>query len=208
MLRETYYYGKFEYPRGSKKWYAVSHESIITKDIFDKVQESLSVIPKRKPGTLEFDFTRMIQCGSCESGVTAEEKFKHLSDGTIKRYVYYHCSKGKRVPCDEPYIREEDLLTQLLQLLDRIEIDEMCVHTQLTSELERYQKFMNNVLNTNNNIKTPKVDIRNYAKYVLQDGTREEKRNVLSCLKSKLILRHQKISLTQQENQKQVKTTF
>lgn len=175
------------------------HYKAKPSQVFNIFQESLAVIPKRKPGTLEFDFTRMIQCGSCESGVTAEEKFKHLSDGTVRRYVYYHCSKGKRVPCDEPYIREEDLLTQLLQLLDRIEIDEMCVHTQLSNELERYQKFMNNVLNTNNNIKAPKVDIRSYAKYVLQNGTREEKRNVLMCLRSKLQLSNQKVVLAERQ---------
>ncbi|MFH1767372.1 MAG: recombinase family protein [Patescibacteria group bacterium] len=195
MLRDTYYYGKFEYPRGSGQWYVVNHESIITKDVFDTAQDNLTVIPKRKPGTQEFDFTKMIVCGSCGSGVTAEEKFKHLSDGTVRRYVYYHCSKGKRVPCDEPYIREEDLLTQLLQLIDEIEIDEMCVHEQLTNELERYQKFMNRVLRINDGMKAPEVDIRSYAKYVLKEGTREEKRDVLSCLQSKLTLYDQKISL-------------
>ena len=195
ILRDTYYYGKFEYPRGSEQWYMVNHESITTKNIFDKVQENLTVAPKRKPGTQEFDFTRMIQCGSCGSGVTAEEKFKHLSDGTVRRYVYYHCSKGKRIPCDEPYIREEDLLTQLLQLIDEIEIDEMCVHEQLSSELERYKKFMIGVLQVNGGIVAPEVDIRSYAKYVLRDGTREEKRSVLLCLKSKLTLQNQHVTL-------------
>jgi len=197
ILRDTYYYGKFEYPRGSGQWYMVNHESITTKDVFDRAQENLTVAPKRKPGTQEFDFTRMIQCGSCGSGVTAEEKFKHLSDGTVRRYVYYHCSKGKRIPCDEPYIREEDLLTQLLQLIDEIEIDEMCVHEQLSSELERYKKFMIGVLQVNGGIKAPEIDIRSYAKYVLQDGTREEKRSVLLCLRSKLQLSNQKIELSE-----------
>lgn len=196
ILRDTYYYGKFEYPRGSGTWYNVSHESIITKDVFDKAQENLEVTPKRKPGTQEFDFTKMIICGSCSSGVTAEEKFKHLSDGTVRRYVYYHCSKGKRVPCDEPYIREEDLLTQLLQLIDEIEIDEICVHEQLASEMERYKKFMLGVLRMNEGVEAPEVDIRSYTKYVLQDGTREEKRSVLMCLKSKLHLSSQKIKLS------------
>lgn len=137
------------------------------------------------------EFCRLLE----SEGVTAEEKFKHLSDGTVRRYVYYHCSKGKRLPCDEPYIREEDLLTQLLQLINDIEIDEMCVHEQLTSELERYQKFMNGVLQMNGGIEAPEVDIRSYAKYVLKEGTREEKRGVLACLQTKLFLLNQRVSL-------------
>lgn len=196
MLRDTYYYGRFEYPKGSGNWYDANHESIITKELFDLVQENITVISKTRPGTKEFDFTRLMQCGACESSITAEERFKKISDGTIHRYVYYHCSKGKRVPCDEPYIREEDLLTQLLNLMDSINIDEMCVHEKLAKELERYQKFAVGVLQMGiTPLTAPTVDIRSYAKYVLKEGSRDEKRDVLSCLRTKLILTNQVISL-------------
>ena len=196
MLRDTYYYGRFEYPKGSDTWYDVNHESIITKELFDLVQENITVISKTRPGTKEFDFTRLMQCGACGSSITAEERFKKISDGTINRYVYYHCSKGKRVPCDEPYIREEELLAQLLDLIDRINIDEMCVHEKLAKELERYQKFAAGVLQMGiTPLAAPTVDIRSYAKYVLKEGSRDEKRDVLSCLRTKLLLTNQKISM-------------
>ena len=198
MLRDTYYHGRFEYPKGSGSWYDVNHESIITKELFEIVQEKLTVVPKTRPGTKEFDFTRLIQCGACESGITAEERFKKISNGTIRRYVYYHCSKGKRLPCNEPYIREEALLEQLLQLMDDIDIDEMCIHEKLAKELERYQKFAAGVLNMSAvTTSAPTVDIRSYAKYVLKEGSRDEKRDVLSCLKTHLVLQDQKIFLAQ-----------
>lgn len=197
MLRDTYYYGKFEYPKGSGNWYAVNHKSILSKKLFDLAQENIVTTKRRKPGTQQFDFTRMIICGGCGSGICAEEKFKQIKDGSVHRYVYYRCSKGKRVECHEPYVREEALLEQLLKLMDNINIDEMCVHEKLARELERYQKFTTSVLNANNTLTASTVDIRSYAKYVLNEGTREEKRDVLSCLKSKLQLKNQCVSLLQ-----------
>ncbi|MDP2593851.1 MAG: hypothetical protein Q8P36_00720, partial [bacterium] len=99
-------------------------------------------------------------------------------------------------PCDEPYIREEKLLTQLLNLMDSINIDEMCVHEKLAKELERYQKFAVSVLQMGAApINAPTVDIRSYAKYVLKEGSRDEKRDVLSCIRTQLILSDQQVCL-------------
>lgn len=38
-------------------------------------------------------------------------------------------------------------------------------------------------------IKVVDIDIRNYAKYILREGTIYEKRELLGCFKSRLILR-------------------
>jgi hypothetical protein len=54
-------------------------------------------------------------------------------------------------------------------------------------------------MQSNDSLEMPEVDIRSYAKYVLQDGTREEKRSVLMCLKSKMKLTNQKISLASEQ---------
>ncbi len=195
LLRDTYYYGKFEYPKGSGNWYKVNHKSIITKKIFDLVQENIVATKKRKPGTLQFDFTRLMTCGGCGSGISAEEKYKQLKNGSVNRYVYYRCSKGKRVECHEPYIREEQMLEQLLNIIDIIDIDELCVKKKLAKDLARYQKFMSGVFTEGGNLPAPQVDMRSYAKYVLREGTRDEKHEILSCLKSQLQLKDQKISL-------------
>jgi hypothetical protein len=39
------------------------------------------------------------------------------------------------------------------------------------------------------------IDIRNYAKYLLKQGTIIEKRELLSCFKSRLILKDKKITV-------------
>ncbi|MBI3274131.1 MAG: recombinase family protein, partial [Candidatus Colwellbacteria bacterium] len=41
ILQNPFYYGVFEYPEKSGNWYTGKHEPIITKEIFDKVQEHL-----------------------------------------------------------------------------------------------------------------------------------------------------------------------
>lgn len=195
MLNSTYYCGMFEYPVGGGKWYKVNHESIITKELFEQVQVRLSVRPKTMPGTKEFDFTRLLKCGTCGSGVTAEEKFKRYKDETIRRYVYYHCTRSRDMHCPEKYIREEALIEQLFKVMDKINLNKIAAQEKLIKEMERYNRFNQNVLekSSDGNIKIPKVDIRNYAKYILADGSREEKRELLSCLKTKLYLKNRTI---------------
>lgn len=48
-----------------------------------------------------------------------------------------------------------------------------------------------------NKIKIPKMDVRGYAKHVLKNGTAEEKKDILGCLKSRLFLADGKINLQQ-----------
>lgn len=43
--------------------------------------------------------------------------------------------------------------------------------------------------------KSKEIDIRNYAKYILKEGTVYEKRELLSCLKTKLILNNKELRL-------------
>ena len=197
ILSEHFYYGKFEYPKGSSNWYKGGYEPIITEELFNQVRAKLLVSPRRHPGTNEYDFTKLFTCGNCGSGITAEEKFKKISDGTRRRYVYYHCSRFKNEKCNEKYIREEELLKQLLEIIDKIDVDEIKLETKMEREIMRYRKFYYGVLNQVGKIeKRPiDVDIRNYAKYVLIEGSRDEKREILNCLRSKLELKDKTLYL-------------
>ncbi len=113
ILRNHFYYGEFEYPVGSGKWYAGKHTPIIDKNLFDTAQDSLNenYIPKTE--TKEFAFTKLMKCGYCGAGITADEKFKKLKDGGVNRHVYYFCSKKGRDDCKNPYINETYLIMEL-----------------------------------------------------------------------------------------------
>ena len=145
----------------------------------------------------------MIKCGSCGSGVTAQEKFKKIKrDGSIKRYVYYNCNRFRNYDCKEGYIREEALIEQLLKVIDRVKLDKFSTLKKMQCELERHQKFNNLISKVNNQeeIKMPEVDIKEYAKYLLLEGTKDEKREILACLKTQLYLKDQKIYLNKKKD--------
>lgn len=201
ILSCPFYYGEFEWPVGSGTWYKGGHEPLITKQTFERVRSNMVTPYRSKPGTKEFDFTRLIHCGSCGSGITAEEKFKRISDGSMKRYVYYHCTKFNNYECSEPFIREEDLLAELLKIVDKIDLNESSTKQQLQTELEKFQKFSQGVLGKmleQQNL-IPKIDTQSYAKYVLMNGTRDEKRSLLSSLKSRLQLKNQRLHVTKEK---------
>jgi DNA invertase Pin-like site-specific DNA recombinase len=197
MLNEPYYYGEFEYPVGSGNFYEGGYDPIISKELFLKVRDKLSVAPKRHPGTIDFAFTKLLYCGSCGSGICAEEKFKHQQNGNTHRYVYYHCTCGKDRDCKEPAIREEDLIIQMVGLVDKMDIDRIRTIDKIKKEIERYQKFSYIIGSGNEEMgkKLKEVDIQNYAKYILLEGTKQEKRDLLECLKSKIYLKDKSLYL-------------
>ncbi|MBM2820921.1 MAG: recombinase [Candidatus Berkelbacteria bacterium] len=196
ILNNPYYCGKFEYPIGTNKWYKVNHESIISEELFQQVKERLAIAPKAKPGTKVFNFTKILKCGACGSGVTAEEKFRSLVDGGKHRFIYYHCTGARNRDCKQPYIREEYLVEQFEQLIDKLDASKFGTRKQLHNEIQRYEKFTNGILGQEIDTKISKVDIKKYAKYVLKNGTREEKRELLYGIKTKIFLKDQMVYTT------------
>jgi len=195
MLKDTYYYGEFEYPVGGGKWYKTSHDPIISKELYLAAQANLHAPSRKHPGTKEFDFTRLFICGSCGSGITADEKFKHCKNGNTHRYVYYVCTRSNDKRCKEKPIREENLVSQLLQVIDRVDMDEIGAKEQIMREVEKYRQLAYTVFGKEAELdRAPlEADVRKYAKYVLTRGTKEEKRELLGCLKSKLEVKDKKL---------------
>lgn len=202
-LRNPFYCGEYQYPKTDPTMHKGKHKPLITKALFDKVQIQLTVAPKAPAGTKEFSFTKMLKCGNCKWGITAEEHCKRLKTGEIRRYIYYHCGKANDLDCDQPYIREADLMKELLELIDVLELDEIGAQEQFHDELERYQKF-NGILDKNGHviIKKPAIDLRAYAKYVLQEGTKDEKREILKYVSGELYLKDQKVYIERKTRSK------
>ncbi|MFA5783159.1 MAG: recombinase family protein [Bacteroidales bacterium] len=195
-LRNTFYYGSFEYPKGGGQWYTGKHIPIITKELFDKVQEQMMEYTKNSGPHKEFAFTRLMTCGLCGSGITANEKFKKQNNGNIHRYVYYGCGRFKDNNCKSGYMREEDLIEQLASLMDEINLDEIGIKAKIKDEIERHRRFNVGILGLKEAVvKVADVDIRNYAKHVLRGGTLEEKRELLTCLKSKVVMNNKKVDI-------------
>ena len=185
-LRTPFYYGSFEYPRESGNWYVGKHTPIIDKALYDLVQESISehIVGNQNK---EFAFTKMMLCVLCGSGITADEKFKKQKNGNIHRYVYYGCCKSANKNCKSGYMREEELVEKLADLIDQIHLDEIGIKEKIKAEIQRHKQFNVGILGIKSEtVKVADVDIRNYAKHVLRNGTTFEKRELIGCLKSKI----------------------
>jgi len=195
ILQNTFYYGTFEYPRKSGNWYQGKHEPVITKELFDLTQAQMRdrVV---KVESKEFAFTKLMACGLCGSGVSADEKFKKQKNGGIHRYVYYGCTKFNDKYCKSGYINEDELIDQFEKLMDQIDLDDIGIKEKLKAEVERFKKFQRIALGTRSaKVEVDDVDIRNYTKYLLREGSDGEKRELMGCFKSRIEISNKKVCL-------------
>jgi len=188
ILQNTFYYGVFEYPGNSGNFYNGKHEPLITKELFDRVQQQLTRNPMNRE-TREFAFTRLMVCGTCGSGISACEKYKKLKNGTVSKYIYYGCTKSKNLHCDNGYIREEDLIKQLVEIIDQIDVNDLEIKHKFQDEVKRYNVFQSRVLKIEGKQENKDIDVKSYIKYLLKEGSMSEKREILSCIKSKIVVR-------------------
>lgn len=191
MLNNPYYCGMFEFPVGSGKWYKGSYEPIISRKLFDAVQKKMIIPPKSKPGTKQFDFTRLFKCGACGSGITALEKFKRLRSGEVRRYVYYLCTQFKDFDCHEPYLREEKLIEQLSNLLKEISIEAIENKIILKPELDKFMTIKLSLQDQSE--ERTEIDLPDFIKYIFQNGTREQKRELISCLNTTIYIKNREV---------------
>ena len=150
LFTNPFYYGWFEYPRGSGNWYQGNHEPMITAEEYDRVQMLLGRNGKPRLKRHNFAFTGLLRCGECGGMVTAEDKnqiicpvCKHkfssnnrvecpkcnipidkMKNPVILHYVYYHCTKRVYPNCTQGSIEVKELEKQITQSLSNIHISE------------------------------------------------------------------------------------
>jgi DNA invertase Pin-like site-specific DNA recombinase len=191
MLRNPFYYGMFEYPIGSGKWYEGSHEPLVTKELFDEAQKQI-VAPKRvKWGSKEFTFRRFLTCYSCGSMMVGEEKLKKLKSGNSNRHVYYHCVRHAKDECHEPYITEKALVEQLLIISNKLTAEKISLEPRLVKNIKKFGNMLE-TMNPNKKYSKTKT-IQGYAKYVLEKGSESEKIQLVRNLNVKLAVHDRKI---------------
>lgn len=113
ILTNPIYHGDF---RWAGKQYNGIHEPIISKELFDSVQEKMAERGnhRRKQRKHTWAFQGLLRCGHCGCALVAEVQ--------KKRYIYYHCT-GAKGKCPEKYVREEEVDRQFLEALKAIQID-------------------------------------------------------------------------------------
>lgn len=114
ILNNPIYHGDFIW---DGKLYRGVHEPIITKEIWDRVQEVLAEKGRRRTRYQKhyWAFQGLLSCGHCGCAMTAE-----IRKG---KYVYYHCT-GHKGKCPEKYVREEEVAQQFGEALRAIQLDD------------------------------------------------------------------------------------
>ena len=114
ILKNPIYYGDFVW---LGKEYRGSHEPIVSKELYDRVQEVMEEKGKRRTRHQKHNwaFQGLLSCGHCGCALTAEMK--------KGQYVYYHCT-GNRGKCPDKYVREEDIAQQFGAVIRAIQLDD------------------------------------------------------------------------------------
>ena len=188
IINNTFYYGRFEFPQGSGLWYDGIHTPIITKELFEETRKSIKSQVIKSQGK-EFAFTRIMKCGLCGSGITADEKFKKLKAGGVNRHVYYRCTKSKDRHCTNKALNEADLIEALVKMLNALTLDKVKITAKLNDEIRKFKKLQSMFLGKKKTEKIELIDVKDYARFILKEGTAFEQRAILECVSNELIFK-------------------
>ncbi|MFA6587591.1 MAG: recombinase family protein [Patescibacteria group bacterium] len=116
IFTNPFYYGAILY---NNELFTGSHQPMISKSEYDRVQEILGLSSRPRPKQHNFAFTGMIKCGECGAAITAE----HKTNRNGRTYIYYHCTKRKRsVNCTQRVIERAALEIQISDFLGSLTI--------------------------------------------------------------------------------------
>lgn len=125
IMKNPFYYGEM---RIKEKLYPHHYDRIITKNLFERVQEvKLSFSKKHfKYAGLPYLYRGLISCAECGCTITPEQS---------KGHVYYHCTqyKGKH---GASWLKEETLTEQFSKLFSQFQIPENVLQ-ELTIALKK-----------------------------------------------------------------------
>ena len=150
ILTDPFYYGLFEFPKGSGNWFQGKHPPMITEEAFWRVQQLLGRAGRPRPQRHTFAYTGLMQCGQCRGAITAERKdqvicpkckvkfstrnrtacpkcttpIAAMRHPTHLHYVYYHCTRRKKTPCTQGAVEVHQLEAQIVALLDTLTLSE------------------------------------------------------------------------------------
>ena len=113
-LQNIFYIGLMKY---KGEVFEGKHKPLISKKLFDKVQEVLRERGKPRKIKHNFAFLGLMKC-PCSAAITAEKKIKPSG----REYIYYRCTK-KKGPCPEKhFLREENLISQIKTYLQKVSL--------------------------------------------------------------------------------------
>src|SRR3989339_220980 len=155
MLKNPFYYGTFRF---NGELYEGSHEPIISKKLFDSVQQVMNNRGKKKRKRKhEFAFSGLMKCGNCDCLITAEKQ---------KGHHYYRCTKKKQ-KCEEKYLREENLVEQMKGIIQKVSLPDNWANNMLAEIDKEKEQAREETKVFVQNLQTKKEEIEAKAENLL-----------------------------------------
>lgn len=132
ILQDPFYYGVM-LVKG--KYYSGNHKPIISKNLFDKVQDVISGKNRSRYQKHFFPLRGFMTCHKCGCLLTATEK---------KGFVYYYCTDGKG-KCEEHrhYMRSEKAEKVLASVFPKIQFDSEFIELCYEADKEKNKQDNN-----------------------------------------------------------------
>jgi site-specific DNA recombinase len=104
----------------NEKKYLGNYKPLISKKLFDSVQNVLNKKAHTKKQKLYFTYRGVLKCDTCGCVLTATKK--------KGKHIYYYCTNGKG-KCDEhkTYLKEKDVSKEMAKMFDNVVINERLV---------------------------------------------------------------------------------
>jgi DNA invertase Pin-like site-specific DNA recombinase len=124
ILSNTFYFGLICIRKNNQSFIG-AHEPLISRALFEQVQDVLAGRSPRTPGTRkEFQFSRLVRCKSCGRSLIGESQ---------KQHVYYRCHTRE---CPSTSFREEVIDSTLRSMIMKLKLhpDELPTLDQYVQE--------------------------------------------------------------------------
>jgi hypothetical protein len=80
--------------------------------------------------------------------------------------------------------------------MSKVIFNPTAVQMKFEDELKRFNKFHRGVLGVSGKKAQHKdIDLKTYAKYILKEGSNDEKRELMGCLESKVVVKNKIINI-------------
>lgn len=200
ILSTPFYYGKFQYPEApDAPWYQGAHKPLISKELYDQVQLSKGAY-KGVWGSKTFAFCGLLKCGRCGADITAQDKYKTLKSGEVKRFIYYNCTRRKDPNCPEKYINEPTLCEKLLEFIEANH-QKIRFSDKLMAKAEKHYNVTSTLFNHYKIERELGIPLIEYSRYVLTKGTESEMTAFADGIVTKLQIENSNIMLVDQRSQ-------
>jgi site-specific DNA recombinase len=118
VLTNPFYYGYFLH---KGELYQGSHKPMVSKKVFDQIQEVFkgNGKPRKNRDIKNFQFLGFARCGECGYTITAERHIK--KSGLV--FTYYRCThKSKNKKCTQPFLSEAEFILQIKENIKKLSL--------------------------------------------------------------------------------------